>query len=571
MSTTNPWLNPLQRSYNQIKSKIVEGLKLKVPEITDFSEGNIFMILTSIFSAIAEVLHYYIDAVSAESFFVTARKYSSLKKHAKMVDYHIRSANPSMADILISLTSGVPIKYNTEIPAGMIFYSQDGTPYISDKPVIWYAGSYGVNVPVSQKQYRADVNFGTNSSQDIQIYLGDLGTGQLYAEGSMELNLTSGNTTNQWTLVDTFAYSNPNSKHFMVELDEDYLPYIKFGNGVYGAKPPLNSTIRGSFYTTYGESGNSPEGFINSTPTELSSIITDPLTCINPEESTGGSDYEDFDMVKEHLPLSIKTLGVAITQDDYEAIARLAPGVDKAYVNYKCGKFVDIYITPDGGGIAPSGLLESTLKFILKRKVITTSITIYSARVSSIVLRASITGKKSFRANDISTQVINDLFYAYSYATSDINKVIRLSDIYARLKALSMVDYLKIDNLYLTPLFIKVGQTSKELNASVTIEDVTTESKYIIRYSSSDSKFHLLTKSYQPTGITIPLNVTTHITHLGNSWFITIRQNQTQVYTNGDLWSVNINQNNVDQEPTDFTIPVFNDVNQVVLSITETV
>ena len=54
-------------------------------------------------------------------------------------------------------------------------------------------------------------------------------------------------------------------------------------------------------------------------------------------------------MLKQHIPLSIKTLGVAITREDYEAIAQLVPGVDKSYVDYQCGKFVTVYITPDGG------------------------------------------------------------------------------------------------------------------------------------------------------------------------------------------------------------------------------
>lgn len=109
MSTNNPWLTPYQRSFDSIKAKLKTSLNKNVPEITDFSEGNIFIIIISIFSAIAEVLHYYIDNMARETFFYTARRYSSLYKHAKLVDYHIKAASPASTDIYINTLDGSPI------------------------------------------------------------------------------------------------------------------------------------------------------------------------------------------------------------------------------------------------------------------------------------------------------------------------------------------------------------------------------------------------------------------------------------------------------------------------------
>ena len=86
MSTNNPWLTPYQRSYDSIKSQLILKLKQNVPQLTDLSEGNIFILIISVLAAIAEVLHYYIDSNAQEMFFTTARRYSSLMKHAKLVD-----------------------------------------------------------------------------------------------------------------------------------------------------------------------------------------------------------------------------------------------------------------------------------------------------------------------------------------------------------------------------------------------------------------------------------------------------------------------------------------------------
>ena len=103
MSVINEWLSPYQRSFESIKKSLLLGLQNKVPEMTDLSEGNILVIVISMFSAIAETLHYYIDNVGRESFFTTCRKYSSLTKHAKFVDYHMKSAVTSYGEIRIKM------------------------------------------------------------------------------------------------------------------------------------------------------------------------------------------------------------------------------------------------------------------------------------------------------------------------------------------------------------------------------------------------------------------------------------------------------------------------------------
>jgi CDP-diglyceride synthetase len=120
---SNPWLTPLQRGYNQIKSKLLNNVKNITDEegnplITDYSEGNIFVIITSMFSAIAEVLHYYIDNVARESFFVTARRYSSLVKHAALLDYYPKAATASRVEVVLTRPlTGTNITSNINIIA----------------------------------------------------------------------------------------------------------------------------------------------------------------------------------------------------------------------------------------------------------------------------------------------------------------------------------------------------------------------------------------------------------------------------------------------------------------------
>ena len=578
MSVLNPWLNPFQRSYQQIKDKLIEDMRMKLPELTDFSEGNIFIVLISMFAAIAEVLHYYIDNMSRETFFSTARRYSSLVKHAKMVDYHIKCGIPSMVDLVVSRVDGYPIAASVEIPVNTEFMGNNGYTYLSTKTVIWQKDTYGVSVPIAQKEFRdgntgQGISFDNLTSQDIIIQLGDLGSGVYYVEGSMTLYITDRGIRTTWTLVDTFAYSKPDSKHYKVEMDDSQKPYVKFGDGTFGMKPPLGSSIIGSFYVTYGSNGNTETNTITSVPSNITQIVGE-VQVTNPYPSVGGTNYEDFDMLKDHVPLSIKTLGVAITKQDYEDVTKLTPGVDKAYVDYICGKFINIYITPDGGGVAPTALLDKALQEVLKRKVITTNVKVLPTGISEIYLNANITGKKSFRASNINDQVTNALIQAYNYNSSDIGKPVRLSDLYALIDNLSMVDYLTMVNLYLKPWPTKLGNTASSLNITYfNAESVKQKKTYILNYQQNGSNPDVKITSKE-TGLDVsiaPIGGLVKVIDGETQFTIRIGNPLTGAYSNNEAWSIIVLPNNVDQDSVDFTIPVFLNKSSINLTINEVV
>jgi uncharacterized phage protein gp47/JayE len=569
MPLINPWLTPFQRSYNAIKSTLIGRLQERNPEITNLSNNNIFIIILSLFAAIAEVLHYYIDNMARETFFITARKYSSLVAHSKMFDYHIKSANPSSVDLVLSLSTGVQLSGTITIPAGTVFTSRSGISFISTKSVYW-RDTFGVKVPLIQWESEEDVEFGLITSEDIYLTLGELGSGRMYAEGTMVLNITNNSTTESWQLVDTFAYSKPTSRHFKVEVSSDQEPYIIFGDGVNGKKPEIGSTVTGSFKVTLGTSGNIPEGDLVTVP---SSILTqnNSVICTNPERSTGGSDYEDFDMLKRRVPLSLKTLGAAITKEDYEDITRTIPGVDKVMVKNECGKYIDIYITPEGGGIASGVLLDKVKLELMKHKLLGTTFVVHPTTEAYIILAAEVTGRSSFKAIDIEDQVIGALMSAYSYNTSDISKPVRLSDIYAIIDNQSMVDYVTLTRFYLKPTPVKIGATVQNLNYDIGLTLINQPIDYYIRYDTSDTSFRLLNMTGAELGVVLLANGSwVHISIGGNSWTLKIFPPVSGTYSNGDIWKISLQPINSDQLPLDLTIPIFKTRAQISLTVNET-
>lgn len=455
MSTNNPWLTPYQRSFDSIKAKLKTSLNKNVPEITDFSEGNIFIIIISIFSAIAEVLHYYIDNMARETFFYTARRYSSLYKHAKLVDYHIKAASPASTDIYINTLDWSPISgfenggVKWSASDNITFTDSSQNNWILARDVFWENGTYTLILPLVQKEKANGGNWvtvGQLTDPNQNIYIGDIDSNQKYVEGSMVLEIQYNNQNEPWTLVDTFAYSGPNDKVYKVELDSQLRPYIVFGDGKYGKKPNLNGTLRAKYWITIGSDGNVPENSFTTLPEQITSKVPNAQISFA-KAAGGGTDYEDFDMIKNHLPLSVKSLGVAVTKDDYESVIRNVPGVDKAYVNYICGKLIEAYITPYGNSEASSDLIGNVTLAINEAKVISVDVEVKSTKEATIFIDAEVWGNKSYKYNDIYNSINQVLIDTYSRANAYPNKPIRLSDIYSLIDNLSVVDYLKINSL----------------------------------------------------------------------------------------------------------------------------
>ena len=567
---TNPWLGTYQRSYQQIKSKLIEGLSNIKDDngkqlITDVSEGNILIIVISMFAAIAEVLHFYIDNAGRESFLPTARKYSSVLKHGKLVDYHARSAIAATVDVTLvrPLTSSSKGKV-ISIPQGTEFKDNAGNTWLSAKNITWNTNVSTCKVPLIQHKYYEFENlYGTQipNADQIQISLGTLDDG-LYEEGTMAMEIGS----ETWVLVKTFAYSKPTDRHFMVQNTEEDIPVIIFGDGTFGMKPVPGSIITVvSCYITNGSDGNVSAGSITDVPTIISSAVSD-ATISNVNAAGGGSNYEDFNMLKEHIPLSVRTLGVAVTKQDFIDYAMQVDGVSKAKMEYECGRKMTLYISPDNAAVASSELCNRVLNHLKKFVPLTTWLKVKSAGKAKIILEMDVTGKPSFKSDDIKDQVLQALYDKYSPDHSSIGGSVRISDIYALIDNLSMVDYLHITKFYIVP-WPKTIVGSKDLEFSTySLNKATGSTSYYIYFENATSyTIRSLTGGFVKTSIPIT-STTINDTKNGNQFSLSFVDNQ---YDKGSKYQFTISEPNLDYNDPGYNIPVFEEASQLVLTVNE--
>lgn len=573
MGITNKWLNPYQRSYQQIKAKLVEslmGLKDKDGQklITDYSEGNILIIILSLFAAIAEVLHYYVDNMARETFLSTARRYDSVVKHGALVDYHARAAIAATVDVILSRSiTGNSIGAKLTIPQGTLFTDQSGNSWLSARDVTWYSNVTTCKVPIIQhEKYTTSAlnNMVIPTGDRVQLNLGTLPNGKYYEHGSMSLQIGG----ESWVLVETFAKSKPTDKHFMVSVDESLNPYIMFGDGTFGKKPAAGAKITNVvFYLTNGSQGNVKSNTITSVPSVISSSITD-ATVSNAYDAGGGSNYENFTMLKEHIPLSVKTLGVAITKEDFESLAMLVDGVNKAKADYECGRKLTVYISPDGGAVASSELISRVYNLLSQRAPMTTWLKVKSAGKVQIILEMDVTGKKSYKTAEIQTQILTALYNAYSPEQAEIGGSVRVSDIYALIDNLSTIDYLHLTKFYIKPWPTTIYGNKELALGQFKLNKATGSMTYFITFNSSTTfTVHSVSNGYVATG---SVGSSLQVVDKANGFDFSL-DIQNNSYQSGYRYSITVSEPNHDYEDPGFNLPVFENASQLTLTVNEIV
>ena len=474
MKLENPWVGYLDRGYRTIKTALVNRVKTLLPEMTDYSQSNIFMIILDYMAALTELLNYYVDVSARELYVYTAQHISSMIQLSRLIDYRIKARIPSTVRVTVQLLDqeGNPTEATQDIifKGDNILLGSNGVPFRQMGDVVMRKGSNLVVLDLEQS-----VKSTTNPDEYTNLGLIPEGKNPTlplpsnYADGSGTIYIDE----EQWDLVETLGFSSPYDQVFVVEYVSEGLFVAKFGDGIRGAIPRAGAEAKLSYNITQGINGNLDSGTITDfkgTPNvEPSGALTNyTLNITNPNAATGGSDRETIEDMREHLGCSLRTLDRAVTFKDFIDIAKLCPGVDKVGADFSCETGISYYITPDKGGEANELLLRELEDYVDMRKVLGVPVQAFPAGETQIYLSLTVWGKYGKRAQDIQLLVETALVNEYSYNNSDINRPIYTSDIIALVDNLDAVDHLTLDELYLLPYGRKAITTENPNAAQIT-------------------------------------------------------------------------------------------------------
>jgi hypothetical protein len=158
----------------------------------------------------------------------------------------------------------------------------------------------------------------------------------------------------RWQERPTLFEAPSNAQVYAVEIADDQTAELVFGDGAEGARLPTGqANVRARYRKGIGSVGNIGAG-------TLTTLLVRPggvNSATNPEAASGGEDPESLADARLGAPLTVLTLGRAVSRLDYADFARGFAGIakaDAAWIGTGAGRGLVVTIAgPHGVAIAP--------------------------------------------------------------------------------------------------------------------------------------------------------------------------------------------------------------------------
>lgn len=163
----------------------------------------------------------------------------------------------------------------------------------------------------------------------------------------------------QWQPVYDLLESGPDDRHFVVEVDDDSVAHLRFGDGVSGAQPQAGDFFRAASRIGNGRVGNVGRDSVVWLALKSGELSAD-LKPRNPLPASGGTDPESVAEVKLYAPGAFRARPLrAIVADDYAMFAAQQPRLQGAAAALEwSGSWyaADVVVDPLGRETLPAGL-----------------------------------------------------------------------------------------------------------------------------------------------------------------------------------------------------------------------
>ena len=161
--------------------------------------------------------------------------------------------------------------------------------------------------------------------------------------------LQKGSESRPWQPQSDLLESGSFSRDFVLELDDDGLAYLRFGDDIMGEQPEAGSEFSAVYRVGNGKVGNVGRDTITN-------IIDVPgiKSVRNPLPAQGGEDPEDMEQVRLFAPVAFRKQERAVTEADYAEVAERHTDVQKAVATIRwTGSWYTVFIAIDRRGGLP--------------------------------------------------------------------------------------------------------------------------------------------------------------------------------------------------------------------------
>jgi Baseplate J-like protein len=228
---------------------------------------------------------------------------------------------------------------------------------------------------------------------------------------------------------------------------------ILFGDGVEGATLPTGqNNIHASYRIGSGLSGNVGVG-------SVTTLIDRPLGVSgvnNPSAATGGQDPQSVSDIRANAPLSVLTLGRAVSITDYQNVAQSFAGIAKAYAIWipsGPGRGVFVTVAAAGGSALPAGnpTLGNLISALHDYGNPLIPITAVSFLETLFNFSADIKYDPAYDAAAVQASVLAQLRQSYSFTARTFGQGVSVDEIEAFIQGVPGVIAVNVTNFTLGP------------------------------------------------------------------------------------------------------------------------
>jgi hypothetical protein len=266
---------------------------------------------------------------------------------------------------------------------------------------------------------------------------------------------------------------------------------ILFGDGVEGATLPTGqNNIQAQYRVGSGLSGNVGAG-------SITTLVDRPLGVSgvnNPQAATGGQDPQSVNDIRSNAPLSVLTLGRAVSIVDYQNYAAGFAGIAKAYAIWipsGPGRGVFITVAAAGGSALPPG--NPTLNNLITslHSFGNPLIPIYAVSFLETLfgLQADLKYDPAYDSKAVKAAVVDMLQQSYSFQARTFGQGVSSDEVAALIQAVPGIVAVNVTNL-------KVGATSAA-------GDISTDAWSVSAYNGWLSQQISLTRPFSDSAVRI--------------------------------------------------------------------
>lgn len=138
--------------------------------------------------------------------------------------------------------------------------------------------------------------------------------------------------------------SAADAREFVAETESDGEVLLRFGDDRHGERPSSGTRFAATYRVGNGSAGNVGAEALAHLVTDRSGIVA----VRNPLPAAGGIEAETIQQVRERAPYAFRTQQRAVTREDYAAVARRHPGVQRAEATFRwTGSWHTVFVTAD--------------------------------------------------------------------------------------------------------------------------------------------------------------------------------------------------------------------------------